>query len=117
MDLKIEEKEGIYFIVPEGKVTAGSGGERFRADLDRLIKEDRKRVVADLSNVPYIDSSVLDHLIHGYVTLKEKGGMLKLLKPSKQIVNLLSLTRLIKFFEVYENRKEVLHSWRAKGTG
>ena len=93
---------------------AGSGDTRFREELDRLIQEGRKRVVVDFSKVPYIDSSVLGHLVHGYVTLKKRGGNLRLLSPSKRILDLLSLTRLITIFEIYESRKGVLDSWKGE---
>lgn len=114
MKLKVEEEGGVYFVVPEGKMGAGSGDTRFREELDRLIQEGRKRVVVDFSKVPYIDSSVLGHLVHGYVTLKKRGGNLRLLSPSKRILDLLSLTRLITIFEIYESRKGVLDSWKGE---
>lgn len=113
MELKVEEEEGVHFIVPEGKMVAGSGDTRFREELDRLIQEEKQHIVVDFSKVPYIDSFVLGHLVHGYVALKKRGGVLKLLQPSKRIVDLLSLTRLITIFEIYKNREEVLHSRRA----
>ena len=89
-------------------MVAGSGDEHFRSELDRLVQEGNRNVVVDLTHVPYIDSSGLGHLVHGYVSLKKRGGVLKLLNPSQRIIDLLSITRLIQIFEVYESREEIL---------
>ena len=88
-------------------MVAGSGDERFRAELDRLVQEGNRNVVVDLTRVPYIDSSALGHLVHAYVSLRKKGGVPRLLNPSKRIVDLLSITRLIQIFEVYQSRKGI----------
>ena len=107
----MEHEGGVHFIRPSGELTTGEGDHRIKRELDRLLRSGNTRVVVDLSQVPYIDSSVLGQLVHGYSTMKKEGGALKLLNPPKRIMDLLSLTRLITVFEIFENRAEVLSSW------
>lgn len=109
--LKVEREGDIYFIVPEGELLAGQGDDRLRDELDRLHSQGSTKVVIDFSKVPYIDSSILGQMVHGYSMFKKAGGDLKLLNPSKRIIDVLSLTRLITVFEVYKNRQQILESW------
>lgn len=109
--LTTEEQDGIYFIVPQGELLAGQGDAELKAEMDRLIGEGQRKVVVDFSDVPYIDSSILGQLVHGYSILKKEGGALKLLNPSKRIIDVLNLTRLISVFEVYEDRNQVISSF------
>ena len=81
------------------------------AGLVRLIEEGHYKVAVDFSRVPYIDSSVLGQLLHGYAQLQQLGGTLKILGLSKRIQGLLELTRLITVFEVFSDREELLNSW------
>ncbi|MEE8585476.1 MAG: STAS domain-containing protein [Acidobacteriota bacterium] len=111
MKLKTECHQDVYFIIPEGELLAGQGDSELKEELDRLRIEGKKRVVVDFSQVPYIDSSILGQLVHGYSVLKKEGGGLKLLSPSKRIIDVLTLTRLITVFEIFQNRDEAIASW------
>jgi anti-sigma B factor antagonist len=114
VELTVEREGDIFFIVPQGQMLAGEGDIRLKQELDRLRTEGHRRVAVDFSGVPYIDSSVLGQLVHGYSTLKKEGGGLKLLNPPKRIIDLLSLTRLITVFEIYQSRQGVLESWQSR---
>lgn len=111
MKLRTECHQDVYFIIPEGELLAGQGDSELKEELERLRAEGGKRVVVDFSSVPYIDSSILGQLVHGYSVLKKEGGGLKLLNPSKRILDVLNLTRLITVFEIFENRDEAIASW------
>ncbi len=92
-------------------MVSGEGDQELRDEIGRLIAEGHHRVAVDFFGVPYIDSSVLGQLVHGYAQLKQLGGTLKILGPSKRIRGLLELTRLISVFEVFSDREELLDSW------
>ena len=92
-------------------MVSGEGDQKLRDELARLIAKGHYKVAVDFSEVPYIDSSVLGQLVHGYAQLKQLGGTLKILGLSKRIRGLLELTRLITVFEVFADREELLKSW------
>jgi anti-sigma B factor antagonist len=112
VELTVEREGDVFFIIPRGQMLAGDGDLRLKQELDRLRGEGHRQVAIDFSGVPYIDSSVLGQLVHGYSTLKKEGGGLKLLNPPKRIIDLLSLTRLITVFEIYQSRQSVQESWK-----
>jgi anti-sigma B factor antagonist len=114
VELRVEREGDVYFIVPHGQMLAGEGDLRLKQEFDRLRGEGNRRIAIDFSGVPYIDSSVLGQLVHGYSMLKKEGGGLKLLSPPKRIIDLLSLTRLITVFEIYQSREDILESWKAR---
>ena len=95
--LSTEETKGIHIIIPEGEMVSGEGDQELRDELVRLIEEGHYKVAVDFSRVPYIDSSVLGQLLHGYAQLQQLGGTLKILGLSKRIQGLLELTQLITF--------------------
>jgi len=114
VELRIEQQGDIHFLVPEGQMLAGEGDVRLKQELDRLRAQGMKRIAIDLTAVPYIDSSVLGQLVHGYSQLKKEGGSLKLLNPPKRILDLLSLTRLLSIFEIYKSRQDLIDSWATR---
>jgi len=114
VELRIEQQGDIHFLVPEGQMLAGEGDVRLKQELDRLRAQGSKRIAIDLTGVPYIDSSVLGQLVHGYSLLKKEGGGLKLLNPPKRILDLLTLTRLLSIFEIYNNRQDLIDSWTSR---
>ena len=73
--LNTEETKGIHIIIPEGEMVFGEGDQALRDELVRLIEERYYRSTVDFSRVPYIDSSVLGQLVHGYSKLKQLGGL------------------------------------------
>ncbi len=92
-------------------MVTGEGEQRFKDELNRASAAGELRVVVDLSEVPYIDSSVLGQLVHGFTLLKKEGGALKLVNPSRRVMDLLKLTRLITIFDVFKSREEAIASW------
>lgn len=101
---KVEEEGGFYFVLPKGELLSGKGDGELKETLQRLITEGRSRIVVDLSDVPYIDSSILGLLVHSATQVRKNGGALKLLKPGKRILEVLEVTRLISVFEIADDR-------------
>lgn len=108
----MERVKGVDFLIPEGEMVVGDGDSRLKEELDKLRSSGVAQVVVDFSKVPYIDSSVLGQLVHGYTLLKSEGGGLKLLNPCRRITDLLTITRLITVFEIFKSREEALASYR-----
>lgn len=109
--VKVENQDSVYFIVPSGELLAGKGDRELKEELDNLKSQGKLKVVVDFSDVPYIDSSILGQLVHGYSELSKRGGGLKLVKPSKRISEVLALTRLDTVFEIFPSRSEAIASW------
>lgn len=108
--LQVQEEAGVQVLVLEGEMVTGEPENQLKRQLE-LARLHGSRVIVDLSAVPYIDSSVLGQLVYGHSQLKKMGGGLRLVGPSKRIRDLLSLTRLITVFEIFEDRPSALRGW------
>jgi anti-sigma B factor antagonist len=76
-----------------------------------LILQNRKRILLNLADVPYIDSAGLGEIVRTYTTVSRQGGQLKLVNLTKRITDLLSITKLLTVFETFDSEPEALASY------
>jgi anti-sigma B factor antagonist len=76
-----------------------------------LVAKDQKKILVNLGEVPYIDSSGIGELVAGFTTVTNKGGQLKLLNLTKRVKDLLQITKLYTVFEVYDNEAHAVQSF------
>ena len=88
---------------PEGQDHAGEGDEALKDKINSLIQQDRKRILLNLADVPYIDSAGLGEVVRTYTTVSRQGGQLKLVNLTKRITDLLSITKLLTVFETFDS--------------
>jgi len=92
----------------KGKITLGAGDEGLKDKINSLILQNRKRILLNLADVPYIDSAGLGEIVRTYTTVSRQGGALKLVNLTKRITDLLSITKLLTVFEAYDSEPEAL---------
>lgn len=95
----------------KGKVTLGEGDEVLKDKVNSLVHQERKRILLNLADVPYIDSAGLGEIVRTYTTVSRQGGQLKLVNLTKRITDLLSITKLLTVFETFESEQEALKSF------
>jgi anti-sigma B factor antagonist len=95
----------------KGKITLGEGDEALKEKINALIHQNRKRILLNLADVPYIDSAGLGEVVRTYTTVSRQGGQLKLVHLTKRITDLLSITKLLTVFETFESESEALKSY------
>jgi anti-sigma B factor antagonist len=76
-----------------------------------LAGEGKTQVLLDLAWVKYIDSGGLGELIASHVTLDKKGGALKLMHMTESVHELMTITKVLPVFEVYDDEPEALASF------
>ena len=62
-----------------GRITLGEGSSVFRETLRDLVAKGQKKVLLNLADVSYIDSSGIGELVSGFTSVTNQGGQLKLL--------------------------------------
>ena len=97
----------------KGKITLGEGDELLKDKVNSLVNQGTKKIVLNLSGVPYIDSAGLGEVVRTYTTVSRQGGSLKLLNLTKRITDLLSITKLLTVFETYESENDAVRSFSA----
>src|SRR5712692_10475150 len=94
-----------------GRITLGDGSALLRKTLLDLLGQKRTRILLNLADVDYIDSSGIGELVSGYTSVNSHGGELKLLHLTKKIHDLLQITRLFTVFEVHSDEHTALRSF------
>jgi anti-sigma B factor antagonist len=95
----------------KGKITLGEGDEALKDKINSLVLQDRRQILLNLAEVPYIDSAGLGEIVRTYTTVSRQGGSLKLVNLTKRITDLLSITKLLTVFETFDAEAEALQSF------
>jgi len=95
-----------------GKITLGEGTMSIRNTVRDILQGGAKKIVLNLANINYIDSSGVGELVSTYTTVVNGGGQLKLLSLTKRTRELLTITKLLTVFEVFDDEKAVLASFK-----
>ena len=111
--MQIEERTAgdVTILDLKGKMTLGEGDEIQKDKVNSLAIQERKKIVLNLSAVPYIDSAGLGEIVRTFTTVSRQGGSLKLLGLTKRITDLLSITKLLTVFETYDNEADAVRSF------
>src|SRR5437660_527606 len=72
-----------------GRITLGDGSALLRKTIRGLLEDQRKKILLNLADVDYIDSSGIGELVSGFTAVKNQGGELKLLQLTKKVRDLL----------------------------
>jgi anti-sigma B factor antagonist len=94
-----------------GKITLGEGTMAVRNTVLDILKDGGKKIIVNLADVNYIDSSGIGELVRTYITVSSGGGQLKLLSLTKKIQELLQITKLLTVFQVYDSESAALASF------
>ncbi|MER7757028.1 STAS domain-containing protein [Kitasatospora sp. NPDC097643] len=94
-----------------GRLTIGDGDVVLRENVRRALSDGSKNIVLNLEQVTSVDSSGIGEMVASYTATSQQGGKLKLLKPSMKTRDLLTITRLITIFEVFDTEAEAVESY------
>ena len=110
MKIKTTEKYEAVIIELKGNVMGGDDTKDFNDLLHKLIDEGKTRIIIDLGDVKFMNSSGLGMLIGGLTTVKKANGFYKLANVTDKIESLLIITKLITIFEHYDSVDLALES-------
>ena len=94
-----------------GRITLGEGSSALRDALKDLMAKGSKKILLNLAEVSYIDSSGIGELVSAFTTVTNQGGQLKLLSLTKRVQDLLQITKLYTVFEVFEDEPAAVRSF------
>ena len=113
MSLKITNREvgGITVVNLSGRLTLGDASAQLRQSLKDLLDGGKKKIVLNLGEVGYIDSSGLGELVSSFTTVRNSGGELKLANLTQKVNDLLTVTKLYTVFEVHNDEQAAISSF------
>ena len=111
IDFSTRQAGDITIVDLKGRITLGEGSVTLRDAVHDLLSKGKKRILMNLGDVNYIDSSGIGELVSAYTTAKKQGGELKLLNLTKKIHDLLQITKLYTVFDVKDDEALAVESF------
>src|ERR1700704_1291310 len=108
--LKTRQSGDLTIVDVSGRIQLGEGTSALRETLGELVEKKQLKILLNLGQVSYIDSSGVGELVAGFTTVTGRGGQLKLLNLSKRITDLLQITKLYTVFEVFDDEAKASRS-------
>jgi len=96
-----------------GRLVFDDGDTSCAERIDLLVRQGRLRIILNLQDVTYIDSAGVGAIVAKYVTLRKRGGDLKLLRPSERVRHVIGISHLLPFFETFESEDDAVRSFAA----
>ncbi len=111
MKSSTRQVDGVTIVDLSGRITLGEGSVVLRDQIRDLLSKGNKRILLNLGDVSYIDSSGIGELVSAYTAVSNQGGQLKLLNLTKKVHDLLQITKLYTVFDVRDDEAEAISSF------
>ena len=96
-----------------GKITLGEGSSTLRKMVRELIDNGQRKILLNLGDVDYIDSSGIGEMVGAYTTVRTANGELKLVHLTKRVHDIIQITRLFTVFDVQADESAAILSFRS----
>ena len=111
MKVSTRQVDGITIVDCSGRITLGEGSVTIRDSVREILSKGQKKILLNLGDVSYIDSSGIGELVSAFTTVRNQGGELKLLNLTKKVHDLLQITKLYTVFDVKEDEAAAVKSF------
>ena len=107
-----ERREGDVAILDlKGRIRINGGTLALHRSIRCLVEEGKTKILLNLADVTHVDSTGLGELISSYITLSNKGGEIKLVHLTERLRDIMTITKLLTVFDVYDNESDALASF------
>ena len=111
MKISRADKDGVVVLQVSGKLMGGPDADAFDQQLKQVLGEGQRKILVDLGDVSWVNSTGLGILIAGHTQVSRAGGEMKLCKVSRRVESILMVTRLNMIFESYADESQALASF------
>ncbi len=112
MKANTRQVNGVMIVDLSGRITLGEGSVILRDTVRDLVGKGNKKILLNLGEVNYIDSSGIGELVSAFTTVRNQGGELKLLNLTKKVHDLLQITKLYPVFDVKDDETAAIKSYK-----
>ncbi|HKR96784.1 MAG TPA: STAS domain-containing protein [Candidatus Angelobacter sp.] len=103
--------DGVTIVDMSGRITLGEGSVILRDTIRDLVGKGQKKILLNLGDVTYIDSSGIGELVSAFTAVRREGGELKLLNLTKKVHDLLQITKLYTVFDIKDDETAAIKSF------
>lgn len=111
MKATVRRVDPVTVVDVSGRITLGEGCAQLRELIRGEVGKGNKKVLLNLGDVTYIDSSGIGELVSAYTAVSNQGGQLKLLNLTKKVHDLLQITKLYTVFDVHDDETKAISSF------
>jgi anti-sigma B factor antagonist len=113
MDIKTTTRAvgNVTVVDISGRIVLGSESASLRSLVSELLVNGHNKILLNLAEVNYIDSSGLGHLVSAFTTVRKHEGELKLLKLTNKVHDLMQITKLYTVFDIRDDETEAVKSF------
>lgn len=111
MQVATRQADGITILDVSGRITVGEGNVMLREVVRDLVEKGGKRILLNLYEVDYVDSSGLGELVGIHTTLRKANGQMKLVDLSKKVQDLLQTTSMNAVFDIQKDEASAIRSF------
>ena len=112
MKTSTRQVDGITIVDLSGRITLGEGSVLLRDMVRDLVTKGQRKILLNLGDVTYIDSSGIGELVSAFTTVRNQGGDLKLLNLTKKVHDLLQITKLYTVFDVKDDEAAAVAAFK-----
>lgn len=113
MSVKLTTRQvgDVLVIDAAGRITLGEGSSVLRDMIREVSTKGNKKILLNMAEVSYIDSSGIGELVSGFTSVTNHGGVLKMLNLTKRVKDLLQITKLYTVFDVHDDEAAAIRSF------
>jgi len=111
MTTNIRKLGDVTIVDISGRIELGQESAALRDLVCDLLSKGHRKILFNLGDVNYIDSSGLGHLVSAFTSVRKQGGELKLLSLTKNVHNVMQITRLYTVFDIMDDQAVALKSF------
>ena len=117
MKATVRQVDSVTVVDISGRITLGEGCAQLRELIRDQLSKGNKKVLINLADVTYIDSSGIGELVSAYTAVSNQGGQLKLLNLTKKVHDLLQITKLYTVFDIHDDEAKAIASFEKPRDG
>ena len=109
--MRSRQVSGVTIVDMSGRIILGEESAALRRLVSDLLNDGHRKILFNLADVDYIDSSGLGHLISAFTSVRKKQGELKLLNLTESVQDIMQITRLYTVFDIKNDEASAVESF------
>lgn len=113
MNIRVNTRQvgEVNVIEVAGRITIGEGSTALREVVREMVARNQMKILLNMGEVPYIDSSGIGELVQAYSTVTKGGGQFKLTNLTQRVRDLLRISRHDLLFDIHEQEAAAVRSF------
>ena len=111
--IKVRRSGDVSILDVSGRITLGEGTVGLRDAVHRELDAGNKKILLNLADVSYMDSSGIGELTSAYSSVKNRGGDIKLVNLTKKVDGLMQITKLVTVFDISNDENAAVASFQS----